>query len=248
MREEEGKSRRFFSSGNEKRKREQYSTRSKPLQPFHFVPPATPLPRFRFTSQLGSILTRWRARFIGEQFQFRPEARNGQRSAFLLPPPLPIVEGRGEVWVLLNGRSNHWLPPSARLVPSCLPSDFRNRFTVISSLLCSRIGWRRVCLVVRGLREGSKFTETRLLLLLSLRPMWSENIVEAHCWQFERRSGNRRKSFCEFFCCFLVSLFHFFLLDMYIVHVFFFFYKGIQRVLIKIGLDTFIDRVMIRWI
>lgn len=110
MREEEGKSRRFFSSGNEKRKREQYSTRSKPLQPFHFVPPATPLPRFRFTSQLGSILTRWRARFIGEQFQFRPEARNGQRSAFLLPPPLPIVEGRGEVWVLLNGRSNHLAP------------------------------------------------------------------------------------------------------------------------------------------
>lgn len=245
MREEEGKSRRFFSSGNEKRKREQYSTRSKPLQPFHFVPPATPLPRFRFTSQLGSILTRWRARFIGEQFQFRPEARNGQRSAFLLPPPLPIVEGRGEVWVLLNGRSNHWLPPSARLVPSCLPSIFGiDSRLLVRSFVHGLVGDE----FVWWLREGSKFTETRLLLLLSLRPMWGENIVEAHCWQFERRSGNRRKSFCEFFCCFLVSLFHFFLLDMYIVHVFFFFYKGIQRVLIKIGLDTFIDRVMIRWI
>lgn len=98
--------------------------------------------------------------------------------------------------------------------------------------------------MVRGLREGSKFTETRLLLLLSLRPMWGENIVEAHCWQFERRvrSGNRRKSFC----CFLVSLFHFFLLD--ILCMFSFFYKGIQRVLIKVGLDSFIGRVMIRWI
>lgn len=216
MREEEGKSRRFFSSGNEKRKREQYSTRSKPLQPFHFVPPATPLPRFRFTSQLGSILTRWRARFIGEQFQFRPEARNGQRSAFLLPPPLPIVEGRGEVWVLLNGRSNHWLPPSARLVPSCLPSDFRNRFTVISSLLCSRIGWRRVCLVVEG---GIEIYRNSFVTPFVSSP----HVGRKHCrgaLLAIRAPRTKRESQKKFllFSRFSFSLF----LIRYIVHVFFF--------------------------
>lgn len=245
MREEEGKSRRFFSSGNEKRKREQYSTRSKPLQPFHFVPPATPLPRFRFTSQLGSILTRWRARFIGEQFQFRPEARNGQRSAFLLPPPLPIVEGRGEVWVLLNGRSNHWLPPSARLVPSCLPSDFRNRFTVISSLLCSRIGWRRVCLVVEG---GIEIYRNSFVTPFVSSP----HVERKHCrgalLAIRAPKRESQKKFLRIFLLFSRFSFPLFLIRYVYCACFFFFYKGIQRVLIKIGLDTFIDRVMIRWI
>lgn len=39
-------------------------------------------------------------------------------SSVSVPCPLPIIEGKGEVWVLLNGRSNHWLP-SDRFVPSC---------------------------------------------------------------------------------------------------------------------------------
>lgn len=173
---------------------------------------------------------------------------SSQRSAFRFPPPSSSPHRWGEGGGLGSFKRSIEPPGSHRLLVSCLlaclPIFGIDSRLLVRSFVHGLVGDE----FVWWLREGSKFTETRLLLLLSLRPMWGENIVEAHCWQFERRSGNRRKSFCEFFCCFLVSLFHFFLLDMYIVHVFFFFYKGIQRVLIKIGLDSFIGRVMIRWI
>lgn len=77
---------------------------------------------------------------------------SSQRSAFRFPPPSSSPHRWGEGGGL--GSFKRSIEPLAPTVCSSraflLAFDFRNRFTVISSLLCSRIGWRRVCLVVEG--------------------------------------------------------------------------------------------------
>lgn len=142
---------------------------------------------------------------------------SSQRSAFRV---LPIIDTRGrerEVRVLPNGRSNYW-PPSRPLLVSCLlvACDFPNRFTVISSPLCPRIGdeWTFVCCsVVKGWgRLGGIEIYRNSFVTSFVSSLCTENIVEAHCWEFTRvlrnHSGIIEKVFANFF--FFIFLFFIF--------------------------------------